>query len=76
MKDTYDIPYIFITRGEFGLPDYGCKDFSELFDKYTITEIIRFIKETITYVKLRFSKDLQDSMSDESGRIYDFDLPY
>ncbi len=53
--ETYDIPYLFITRGEFGLPNYGCKDFAELHDKYTIKEINQFINETITYVKLRFT---------------------
>ena len=29
---TYNIPYLFITRGEFGLSDYECKDFADLHD--------------------------------------------
>lgn len=54
LYETYDIPYMFITRGEFGLPNYHCKDFTDLHDKYTIKEINQFINETITYVTLRF----------------------
>lgn len=69
LYDNYNIPYLFITRGEFGLPNYRCKDFAELHDKYTIEEINQFIKETITYVKLRF-KNVQDTSFDLS------ELPY
>ena len=50
----YNIPYIFITRGEFGLPNYECKDFADLHDKYTNNQINDFIKETLTYVELKF----------------------
>lgn len=69
MYDNYNIPYLFITRGEFGLPNYGSKDFAELHDKYTINEINQFINETISYVKLRFN-NVSDSSSEFS------DLPY
>ena len=69
MKDTYNIPYLFITRGEFGLPNYGCKDFSDLHDKYTKDEIKQFVNETMTYVKIKYPQvDIQDA--DYS------DLPY
>lgn len=54
LNDTYNIPYIFITRGEFGLPNYECKDFADLHDKYTNNQINDFIKETLTYVELKF----------------------
>ena len=54
LYETYNIPYMFITRGEFGLPNYRCKDFTDLHEVYTIKEINQFINETITYVKLRF----------------------
>lgn len=54
LYETYNIPYMFITRGEFGLPNYHCKDFTDLHDVYTIKEINQFINETITYVTLRF----------------------
>lgn len=57
LLETYNIPYLFITRGEFGLPNYGCKDFAELHDKYTIKEINQFINETITYVRLKHSDE-------------------
>ena len=69
MYDNYNIPYLFITRGEFGLPNYGSKDFAELHDKYTINEINQFINETISYVKLRFN-----NVSDSSSKFSD--LPY
>ena len=54
LKETYDIPYLFITRGEFGLENFECKDFSDLHDKFTIDEINNFIKDTLKYVELRF----------------------
>ena len=69
LYETYNIPYLFITRGEFGLPNYGCKDFAELADKYTKQEINQFINETVNYVKLKFN-----NVSDTS---FDFSsLPY
>lgn len=54
LNEIYNIPYIFITRGEFGLPNYECKDFADLHDKYTNNQINDFIKETLTYVELKF----------------------
>ena len=69
LYDNYDIPYIFITRGEFGLPNYGCKDFAELADKYTKDEINQFINETITYAEIRFN-NIQNYSSDLSGIPY------
>lgn len=69
LYDTYNIPYLFITRGEFGLPNYGCKDFAELADKYTKEEINQFINETITYVKIRFN-NVSDTSSDFSSLPY------
>lgn len=69
LKDTYDIPYMFITRGEFGLPNYGSKDFAELHDKYTFKEINNFIKETIDYVDIKRGNSL-DSYADFSGLPY------
>lgn len=70
LNDTYDIPYLFITRGEFGLSNYACKDFAELHDKYTNDEINQFIKETITYVEIKFKSDVLNSYSDLSGLPY------
>ena len=54
LYDTYNIPYLFITRGEFGLYNYESKDFTELHDKFTYKEIDNFIKETIIYVELKY----------------------
>lgn len=57
--DSYNIPYIFITRGELGLPNYQGKDFADLHDYYNKNQINQFIKETIHYVEYRFKrKDL------------------
>lgn len=69
LYDTYNIPYLFITRGELGLPNYGCKDFAELADKYTKQEINQFINETIKYVKIRFRNE-SDASSDFSSLPY------
>lgn len=69
LYETYDIPYMFITRGEFGLYNYRCKDFADLHDVYTIKEINQFINETITYVTLKF-KCGYDTTSDLSGLPY------
>lgn len=69
LYDNYNIPYIFITRGEFGLPNYGCKDFAELADKYTKQEINQFINETVNYVKIRFN-NVSDTSSDLSSLPY------
>lgn len=53
LKENYNIDYLFITRGELGLPNYGCKDFTDLHSKYTKDEIDNFVKETIDYVEYR-----------------------
>lgn len=59
--DTYGIPYIFITRGEMGLPNYYGKDFSDIHDYFNKNQINQFIKETITYVEFKYKgKGLQD----------------
>lgn len=50
-KDMYDIPYLFITRGEFGLDNYHSKDFSDLYSIHSKYEIDKFVKDTINYVK-------------------------
>ena len=53
-KETYGINYIFITRGEFGLPNYKAKDFSDLHDVYSNEQIDEFIRETVIYVELKY----------------------
>ena len=54
LEETYNIPYLFITRGEFGLPNFECKDFADLHDKFNKNEINRFIEDTKKYVEIRF----------------------
>lgn len=53
LKDNYNIDYLFITRGELGLPNYECKDFTDLHSKYSKEEIDDFVKQTISYVEER-----------------------
>jgi hypothetical protein len=74
MYETYSIPYIFITRGEFGLPNYESKDFAELTTKFSKDEIIQFIKETITYVEIKY-RTKEDTFGSE-GRLLCDDIPF
>lgn len=76
LLETYNIPYIFITRGEFGLEDYGCKDFSDLHDVYSNNEIDNFIKQTITYVELRYKGKGMDYSDASERKIPGSELPY
>jgi hypothetical protein len=74
LRDKYNIPYLFITRGEFGLSNYKCKDFAELHDKFSINQINEFIKETIDYAE-RERKALYNTLFDGS-EICDVTTPY
>ena len=74
LEETYGIPYIFITRGEFGLYNYGAKDFAELVEKYPTKEIISFIKETQTYINYD-KRFIYSSNSFDEG-ISTSSLPY
>lgn len=56
LKNTYGINYLFITRGELGLPNYKAKDFAELHNHFSRYEIINFIKETQTYINLKYER--------------------
>ena len=66
LKEEYGIPYLFITRGEFGLPNYHSKDFADLHDKYTKDQINKFIDETKSYVEIKFKRteDCEDACGD------------
>lgn len=61
LEETYNIPYLFITRGEFGLPNFECKDFADLHYKFNKKQINRFIEDTKKYVELRFKSSEEDS---------------
>lgn len=61
LEEVYNIPYLFITRGELGLPNLECKDFADLHDKFTKEEINVFIKDTLKYVELKFKQNNEDS---------------
>ena len=54
MQETYNIPYIFITRGELGLPNYHAKDFTELYLCHTKDEIDYYVKSIIDYVRNKY----------------------
>jgi len=60
LEEEYNIPYLFITRGEFGLPNFNCKDFADLHYKFTKDQINTFIEDTRKYVEIRF-KHTQDN---------------
>lgn len=68
LEETYDIPYLFITRGEFGLPNFNAKDFADLHDRFNKEQINRFIQDTKKYVEIKF-KSSQDTYAD-----YGFDV--
>lgn len=73
LEEIYNIPYLFITRGEFGLPNVGCKDFADLHDKYSIEEINNFIKDTLKYVELKYNVYYES----ESGQtLSDYNVPF
>ena len=70
LEETYNIPYLFITRGEFGLPNFECKDFADLHDKFNKKEINNFIEDTKKYVELRFKTPKENSDAFEQGILY------
>ena len=73
LQETYDIPYLFITRGEFGLVNYKCKDFAELYEHYSKQEITNFVNETLTYATIKYP------VCGESGSeqaFSEYNLPY
>lgn len=61
LSSMYGIDYIFITRGEFGLPNYKAKDFADLHEVYSYNEIDNLIKETLTYLKLKENGNFYNS---------------
>ncbi len=75
LEETYNIPYLFITRGEFGLPNFECKDFADLHDKFNKKEINRFIEDTKKYVEIRFKTSEENSDAFEQGILCD-DFPF
>ena len=75
LYDTYDIPYLFITRGEFGLPNLHAKDFADLHDVFNKEQIDNFIKDTQKYVEIRF-KNSEDDTDTYFGGMADSYLPF
>ena len=75
LEETYNIPYLFITRGEFGLPNFNCKDFADLHDKFNISQINKFIEDTKKYVELRF-KNNKDTDSFDCFGLSNDALPF
>ena len=75
LEETYNIPYLFITRGEFGLPNFECKDFADLHDKFNKKEINRFIEDTKKYVELKF-KNSEENSDAFGQRILCDDFPF
>lgn len=59
LKDTYNIPYLFITKGEFGLFNYKAKDFAELNEKFNKDAINTFVKDTFEYVITHYASPIE-----------------
>ena len=76
LYDTYGIPYLFITRGEFGLSNLDCKDFAELCAKYTPTEINSFINDTFKYINYKYRNEKSTNSDTYYKRVSDGELPY
>ena len=76
LEETYDIPYLFITRGEFGLPNFECKDFADLHDKFTKEQINKFIEDTKKYVEIRFKSTKEDTDACYDDRLSGDYLPF
>ena len=76
LLETYNIPYLFITRGELGLPNFHCKDFADLHDKFTKNQINTFIKDTKKYVELRFKGNEEVSSFPYEGELSSSNLPF
>ena len=75
LEEEYNIPYLFITRGEFGLPNFDCKDFADLHDKFNREEITKFIEDTKKYVEIRFKRQEGSDACDNFGLSVDL-LPF
>lgn len=74
MAITYNIPYLFITRGEFGLPNYHAKDFTDLHNTYNNKEIEQFINETLTYVRIKYRKYDEGEIAQFGSEESDFNF--
>lgn len=44
-NDVFGMPYMFLTRGELGLPDYGAKDPSEFIERFNIKPALNIIND-------------------------------
>ena len=64
LEEEYNIPYLFITRGEFGLPNLNAKDFADLHDVYSKQQINNFIKDTKKYVEIKYRNKADTSAFD------------
>ena len=76
LEETYGIPYLFITRGEFGLPNFESKDFADLHDRFNKNQINRFIEDTKKYVEIRFKKGLQDTDAYFNEGLFCDNIPF
>lgn len=48
-SNEFDVPYVFLTNGEFGLPNHGVKDITDFIEKYGISATQTIINEFIKY---------------------------
>lgn len=76
LKDYYDIPYIFITRGEFGLENYKAKDFTDLHKVYKKEDIQTFIQQTLDYVDIVYKQQSAYNQDAFDDGLFSDTLPY
>lgn len=76
LKERFNIPYIFITRGEFNLPNYKCKDFSELCELYGIDKIEQFVKVTLIYIEQVYRQSNEYISTIDADNLSNYSVPY
>lgn len=76
LKTIYNIPYLFITNGMFGLADYKSKDFTDLHTIYNKEKIKEFILKTLEYVELNKPRYVEESNVTDQQRLLYNELPY
>jgi len=57
--NEFNIPFVFLTNGEFGLDNHGAKDITDFIEKYGINATVTIINEFIKNRYGRYDKDIE-----------------
>lgn len=60
VNTEFGIPYVFITNGEFGLPNHGVKDLSDFIEKYKANAAASLIDEFIKITLNEYENNAED----------------